>query len=80
MELIGFQQSAFVQVAMTDSDTKERLALMKVWPTICLLICLFHFAKACTNHMGKVLGSGGSADETQARATAKKFLRSLLDR
>ena len=65
---------------MTDSDTRERLALLNVWPSIFLLICLFHFAKACGNHMGKVLGRGGSAEETMARATSRRFLQSFNER
>ena len=51
---------------MTDSDTKERLALASVWPSILLLICLFHLAKACGNHMAKVLGRGVTRGDERA--------------
>jgi hypothetical protein len=37
-------------VAITDTDTKERGALLDVWPNICLLICKFHLRQCWTNH------------------------------
>lgn len=46
-------------VAITDTDTKERGALLDVWPCICLLICKFHLRQCWTNHRKKVLRCGG---------------------
>jgi MULE transposase domain len=37
-------------VAITDTDTKERGALLLVWPNILLLICKFHLRQCWTNH------------------------------
>ena len=37
-------------VAITDTDTKERGALLFVWPFICLLICRFHLRQCWTNY------------------------------
>lgn len=36
-------------VGMTDTDTKERAALLKVWPDIILLLCKFHVRQCWTN-------------------------------
>lgn len=36
-------------VGMTDSDTKERAALLRVWPDIILLLCKFHLRQCWTN-------------------------------
>jgi hypothetical protein len=67
-------------VAITDSDSKERAALMRVWDDMVLLLCLYHFSKAYTNYMNKIMGSGGSAEEVQYRNQMKKFLRQFLHR
>ena len=37
-------------VAITDTDTKERGALLQVWPDIILLLCKFHLRQCWTNH------------------------------
>ena len=37
-------------VAITDTDTKERGALLQVWPGIILLLCKFHLRQCWTNH------------------------------
>ncbi|KAJ3808035.1 hypothetical protein F5876DRAFT_79151 [Lentinula aff. lateritia] len=45
---------------ITDTDTKERGALLQVWNKITLLICRFHLQQCWTNHWKKVLtGSQG---------------------
>ncbi|KAF8823760.1 hypothetical protein HHX47_DHR9000388 [Lentinula edodes] len=45
---------------ITDTDTKERGALLQVWNKITLLICRFHLRQCWTNHRKKVLtGSQG---------------------
>jgi hypothetical protein len=50
-------------VAITDTDTKERGALLAVWPEICLLLCRFHlrqclseFKICCYNVFGVLTG------------------------
>ncbi|KAJ4499163.1 hypothetical protein C8R41DRAFT_755296, partial [Lentinula lateritia] len=43
---------------ITDTDTKERGALVQVWTKITLLICRFHLRQCWTNHRKKtVMGS-----------------------
>ncbi|KAJ3874903.1 hypothetical protein F5051DRAFT_462323 [Lentinula edodes] len=45
---------------ITDTDMKERRALLQVWNKITLLICRFHLRQCWTNHRKKVLtGSQG---------------------
>jgi hypothetical protein len=46
-------------VAITDTDTKERGALLAVWPEICLLLCRFHLRQCWTNHRKAALKSKG---------------------
>ncbi|KAF8707390.1 hypothetical protein RHS03_04322, partial [Rhizoctonia solani] len=41
-------------VAITDTDFKERGALLNVFPNIRLLICRFHLRQAWTNHQRKL--------------------------
>lgn len=40
--------------AMTDTDAKERSALILVWPTIILLLCKFHLRQCWTNKFNSV--------------------------
>jgi len=47
-------------VAITDTDTKERGALLAVWPEICLLLCRFHLRQCWTNHRKSVLKLKGN--------------------
>jgi len=47
-------------VAITDTDTKERAALLNVWAKICLLICKFHLRQCWTNHLKTALRGGES--------------------
>ncbi|KAF8891920.1 hypothetical protein CPB84DRAFT_1816246 [Gymnopilus junonius] len=42
-------------VTITDTDTKERSALLRVWHSICLLLCKFHLWQCWTNHRKSVL-------------------------
>jgi hypothetical protein len=37
-------------VAITDTDTKERGALLQVWPGIVLILCKFHLRQCWMNH------------------------------
>lgn len=43
--------------AMTDTDAKERSALLLVWPAIILLLCKFHRRQCWTNKFNSVVGS-----------------------
>ncbi|KAI0056510.1 hypothetical protein BV25DRAFT_1893981 [Artomyces pyxidatus] len=49
-------------VAITDTDIKERGALLAVWPRIILLLCKFHVRQCWTNKRSSLIGRGGSAD------------------
>lgn len=42
-------------VAITDTDTKERSALLDVWPAIWLLLCKFHVRQCWTNNRKAIL-------------------------
>ena len=44
-----------VAVAITDTDLKERAALVAVFPRIWLLICKFHLRQSWRNHRNKIL-------------------------
>ena len=48
-------------VAITDTDTKERGALLRVWPTIKLLLCKFHLRQCWTNHRKTAMRCNSSA-------------------
>ena len=47
-------------VTITDTDTKERGALLAVWPDMCLLLCRFHLRQCWTNHRKMVLKAKGN--------------------
>lgn len=42
-------------VAMTDTDPKERGALLRIWPGIILLLCRFHIRQCWTNKRKQVV-------------------------
>ena len=65
---------------MTDCDTKERKAIMTIWPAIVLLICLYHLSKAQLSKMSSCLGKGGSAQVVATRKTVREYLWGLLKR
>jgi hypothetical protein len=44
-------------VAITDTDTKERGALINVWLTITLLLCWFHLRQCWTNKRNSLFGA-----------------------
>ena len=44
-------------VAITDTDTKERGALINVWPNITLLLCRFHLWQCWTNKRNSLFGA-----------------------
>ncbi|KAE9389767.1 hypothetical protein BT96DRAFT_834462, partial [Gymnopus androsaceus JB14] len=47
---------------ITDTDTKERGALLRVWPSIILLLCKFHLRQCWTNYRKKLLNFKGGSD------------------
>ncbi|KAJ3287842.1 hypothetical protein HDU76_007770 [Blyttiomyces sp. JEL0837] len=66
-------------VAMTDTDTKERAALLTVWPSLVLLLCWFHLTQCFKNMMTKLLGRGGGKETVRQRAAARSQMWSLTD-
>ncbi|PKY60723.1 hypothetical protein RhiirA4_519701 [Rhizophagus irregularis] len=62
------------KVAITDTDHKERLALLEVWPHIHLLLCEFHIIQCWENKMKQVLGSHGGYDVVSYRKDMKEYL------
>ncbi|KAJ3893424.1 hypothetical protein GG344DRAFT_87175 [Lentinula edodes] len=59
--------------AITDTDTKERGALIHIWPHIILLICKFHLRQCWTNHRKKAL-------KCKASEFWKNYTRDLLQK
>lgn len=49
------------RTAITDSDTKERGALVAVWPAIYLLLCKFHVRMAWANKRKTLIKMGNKA-------------------
>lgn len=49
--------------AITDTDTKERGALIRIWVHIILLICKFHLRQCWTNYRKKVLKSNSATTD-----------------
>ncbi|KAK4703451.1 hypothetical protein P7C70_g2768, partial [Phenoliferia sp. Uapishka_3] len=47
------------KLAMTDTDSKERGALAKVFPDIRLRICRYHLKQSWNNHLRKRVSGGG---------------------
>ncbi|EPQ56931.1 hypothetical protein GLOTRDRAFT_127317 [Gloeophyllum trabeum ATCC 11539] len=45
-------------VAITNTDVKERGALLRVWPSIWLLLCKFHVRQCWTNRRDQLLRGG----------------------
>jgi len=48
-------------VGITDTDTKERGALLGVWPLISLLLCKFHIRQCWTNKRKALLRAAGGS-------------------
>ena len=48
--------------AITDTDTKERLALVRLWPLIILLLCQFHVRQCWTNKRKNLFQSAKNED------------------
>ncbi|KAJ3729336.1 hypothetical protein C8R42DRAFT_558864, partial [Lentinula raphanica] len=57
--------------ALTDTDTKERGAILSVWPSATLLICKFHLRQCWTNNRKKLRCQG--SDGARGVVTARLF-------
>ncbi|KAI0640234.1 hypothetical protein C8Q77DRAFT_1226560 [Trametes polyzona] len=66
-------------VAMTDTDTKERGALLAVWPSITLLLCRFHVRQCWTNRRGTVLKSLNGPSRSRIESALRVLEEALLD-
>ncbi|EPS94902.1 hypothetical protein FOMPIDRAFT_1095422, partial [Fomitopsis schrenkii] len=59
--LFGYPQQEFQPaVAITDTDLKERAALLAVWPSLWLLLCTFHLRQCWKNHRDRTLTASGT--------------------
>ena len=61
-------------VAITDTDTKERGALINVWPRITLLLCRFHLRQCWTNKRNSLFGT-----KNETSFFKEKALRCIRD-
>jgi hypothetical protein len=75
--LLGLHNGAAFspKVAITDTDTKERRALVVVWPSICLLLCKFHLQQCWTNKHRTLLKGGKHFNFSKEQVTTR--LRAL---
>lgn len=62
---------------MTDTDLRERLALTSVFPSIILVLCLFHVRVCWKNKKTECLGGGGDAAVVQFRTDIRKVLNMI---
>jgi hypothetical protein len=63
-------------VAITDTDIKERKALVTVWPNIQLLLCKFHLLQCWQNSWNKLLAkSGARRDPIQQYLSASSSIQ-----
>ncbi len=64
--------------AMTDTDMKERGALLNIWPTILLLLCKFHLRQCWTNKRNSVLSyKASNSPESYAKTYVENRLKNL---
>lgn len=68
--------------AITDTDIKERAALIQVWPQIVLLLCKFHVRQCWTNKrstiMRRVSGIWQQRVEARLRALEEAYVRAAV--
>ncbi|CDO76392.1 hypothetical protein BN946_scf184937.g6 [Trametes cinnabarina] len=60
------------RVAITDTDLKERGALLNIFPSIWLLLCKFHLRQSWRNHRSRVL-KGNSAYHSDVRTRLRRL-------
>ncbi|KIJ41571.1 hypothetical protein M422DRAFT_780303 [Sphaerobolus stellatus SS14] len=78
---INSKKTAFCpKVAITDTNTKERGALVAVWPSIWLLLCKFHTRMCWANKRKTLIKMGNSVDyfKEQIMARLRVLDRSLI--
>lgn len=66
------------KVAITDTDVKERGALLKIWSSIFLLLCKFHVRNAWSNRRKTLIKMGTNIDFSKQLVVSR--LRSLDQR
>jgi hypothetical protein len=68
-----------ISVATTDNDTRERTALQEIWPSVLLLLCMFHVWQCWRNGLNKHLAIIPKGDDRlHMRRRLAKFLMRLL--
>ncbi|KAL7283273.1 hypothetical protein ACG7TL_002702 [Trametes sanguinea] len=65
------------RVAITDTDLKERGALLNVFPSIWLLLCKFHLRQSWRNHRSRVI-KGNSPYHDDVRTRLRRLEESLI--
>ncbi len=78
---MGGNQFEFLepQVATTDYDTRERTALQELWPSMLLLLCMFHIWQCWRNGLNRYLAAiPKGPDRLEIRRHLAKFLMQLL--
>ena len=61
------------RVAITDTDTKERGALLAVFPNIILLLCKFHLRQCWTNKRRTLLNAASGSDFIKQQTKARLY-------
>lgn len=65
---------------MTDTDFRERAALLAVWPSMRLLLCTYHVSTCWANQLNNALKGGGSRLVIDFRRQVKKEIQEFLQR
>ena len=65
---------------MTDCDHKERLTLIKIWPNIHLILCLFHVLQNWENKLKSILGNHGGYEIVAYRKEMHQFLKNFIEK
>jgi len=66
-------------VAVTDTDMKERAALLRIWNSIILLLCRFHLRQCRTNRRRTLFGKrDGAEPEASLSALWKDHVKDRL--
>ncbi|KAI0764222.1 hypothetical protein BD413DRAFT_433493, partial [Trametes elegans] len=66
-------------VAITDTDAKERGALLRAWPSLLLLLCRFHVRQCWTNQRTKSLKGLTSPSRERVEQELRALEESLLN-
>ncbi|KAF7293640.1 hypothetical protein MIND_01143400 [Mycena indigotica] len=61
---LGHAEQSFTPIsAITDTDLKERAALLQIWPEIWLIICRFHLKQCWRNARNKIKQAGSDVEK-----------------